>query len=79
METKLTAIKGCMTVDEMYKKIESIKTDRYELLQFKQLNTEILQNIGKKRIEVFRILVEQMSDFSVTDFVLIEYPNSITN
>lgn len=74
---KLTPIKGSMTVNEMYQRIESVKTDRYELLQFKHLKAEELERIGQKKIEVLRVLVEKMSDFSVTDFVLIEYPNSI--
>lgn len=76
---KITAIQGSTTVDEMYKRIDAVQTDRYELLQYQHVSESHIVKIGMSRKELLAEMSSQLPGFCRTDFVLIEYPEPVPN
>lgn len=61
----------------MYNKIDSLHTERFELVQFIQLSASHFTNWKMSKIEVVATLKAQLPTFKKTDFVLIEYPQPV--
>ena len=74
---KITPISGSTTVGDMYNRIDSILTDRYELVQFSHLSVSHFTQLQTTKMQMLAELKAQMPTFSRTDFVLIEYPQPV--